>query len=122
MATLQARKPLVNDVVFSFCYACRHCGAQEYDWVYPIFGTRFRATSGLPDKIEADTFAVFISYALSKQPNYIIAMRQVIHMATWLRNFNQLERAYALELMERYYGTRISVGKIVGADNRAVFC
>lgn len=101
MATLQARKALVNDAVFSFCYACR---TDSSHWAMPIFGAAKSCDGWKPGELDHSLLIPFIAYALSKQPNYIKSMRHIILMAAWLRSFTDVERTYAIYLMDKYYG------------------
>jgi hypothetical protein len=99
---LTIRKALVNDIVHSFCYCCRKKTAQ---WPLVIFeGQAF--ASILPVEFLDTLLVPYIDYALRRNKNYVIAMRQVILLATWLRNLNVAEQDYATNLMVKYYGYR----------------
>lgn len=106
------RKALVNDVVHSFCYACRNNVA----WPVVILSdaTHAFAASSLP----AGLLTPFVAYAFSVQSNYILANRQVILLAGFLRTFSPTEQLYASALLERYYG--YSTREVSCADDTAI--
>jgi hypothetical protein len=45
----------------------------------------------------------FASYAINTQANYILAMREVIFVAGWLRSFTPAEQEYAAHILRKYY-------------------
>lgn len=95
------RRALVNDVVHSFCYVSRH---SDTDWPCVIFSNKVPAIGNSGDLPEDLT--PFVSYALSKNKNYIKATRTIVLMMAWLRTFSAEEQSYAVSLLERYYGYR----------------
>jgi hypothetical protein len=108
------RKPLVSDLIHSFCYACRH----KSIWPFVVFGNE-NAAIGMGLGKTGD-LAPFITYALNVQPNYVLAMRQIVLLASRLRNLSVEEQQYAAELMEKYYGIERCTFKASNPNDRLV--
>jgi len=105
------RRPLVNDIVHSFCYASR---TADTTWPVVMMDRKTPSIDSTIGELPED-LTPFIAYALSKNKNYIKATRTIVLMMAWLRTFNSDEQVYAVHLMKEYYGYRSSC--IVGESN-----
>ena len=94
------RKALVNDIVHSFTWGCKQVSA---DWPLLIFG-KSDLLSGKSTDFANGQLAPFASYAFTACKNYVIATRNTILLASWLRVFSEEERSYALTILGKYYG------------------
>ena len=71
--------------------------------------------------LEATELGAFVSVAFSIQSNYIIATRAIPLKASWMRSFSPEERAYAVKLLEKYYGFGRCTGETVTAEDQSHF-
>jgi hypothetical protein len=127
MATLQVpfRRVLVNDLVHSFCYAVR-CKARngalpEDSWPHILLGPQRLDMTKAREAFEPMLLAPFIAYAFAKQVYSYEATLCVLKISDHLRSFSPRERLYAVELMEKFYGYRISTRNVVEADDQHHF-
>lgn len=90
------RKAKVNDIVRSFVYAVR----TRSDWPFPILG---RNWENAMQPLRAASLVPFAAFAYAETRNYIVTNRQVILVASYLRDLAELEQDYAASLMIRYY-------------------
>jgi len=95
------RKPLVNDIVRSFCWAIRQRTHSGRNWPFPVFGHKLPEPS-LAD-IHQPAFAQFVAWAYCTERNYIICNRHIIFLAGFFRNFSVEEAEYATHLLNTYY-------------------
>ena len=111
------RKALVSDTVRGFIYVLRR---GKTVWPAPILGQVVPPFSKA--SICLVTLGAFVSTAYSIQPNYIIAGRAIVLMASWLRSFSPEELAYSQNLLEKFYGYQRCTCSAVEADDQSHFC
>jgi hypothetical protein len=111
------RKALVSDTVRSFMY-CVRTGTAFQPAV--ILGNRVpqHSTDYLPDA----ALAPFATSAYSRTLNYLLANRQIILLASWLRSFSTEERNYAIYLHRKYYGSGNCIVSLVEYEDQSHFC
>ena len=90
------RKAKVNDIVRSFVFGVRTRAA----WPFPILGHQWE-NAMLP--IRASYLAPFAAFAYAMNANYLLANRQLILLASFMRDLSLEEQAYAASLMNKFY-------------------
>lgn len=93
------RKAKVNELVRSFAYVVR-TNCRSHLWPWPIF----EAPSGFTTHpVHAAVLVPFVSFAYSRQSNYILAGRNIALVCSYLRDLSSEEQFYAASLMLRFY-------------------
>lgn len=90
------RKAKVNDIVRSFVFGVR----RQDSWPFPILG---RQWENAMQPIENQILVPFASFAYAHTANYLIANRNLILLASFLRDLSPAEQAYAASLMYKFY-------------------
>lgn len=106
------RRALVNDLVHSFCFACRASTKQQgIAWPAVILEQKLPAIAAPHSEFDSVYLVYPAAYAFANQPNYILATRIIILYASWFRTLSIDERNYTLQLFKDYYGFNIHSGQ-----------